>query len=130
MDGLADAGHAGRVGHREVCARLQGRLRDDLDLAAEVHEEDAVGDVYDFDAVNASGGLDDCPAVLGGARVDRQVAYDRVAPDADDVNRADVAARAPDGRRQPAEGARARRELDAQRQAVARAGRVLHQRQA
>src|SRR5207253_8816233 len=80
LDGLADASHSGRVGHREVCARLQRRLRDDLDLAAEMHEEDAVTDVYDFYAVNASGGLDDCFAVLRRACVDRQVAYDGVAP--------------------------------------------------
>ena len=49
-DRAADARDARRVGHREVVARLQRRLRRDLDLAAEVQQERAVGDVVDLDA--------------------------------------------------------------------------------
>ena len=47
VDRHADAGDAGRVGHREVVARLHRHLAADLDLAAEVHEEGPVGDVED-----------------------------------------------------------------------------------
>src|SRR4051812_46048208 len=90
-----------------------GSFGDDLYLPAEVHEEDSIGDVYDFDAVYAARGLDNRCAVLGGARVDRQVADDGVAADADDVYRADVSARAPDGDGQFPERARARRKLNA-----------------
>ena len=42
VDGLADASHARRVCHRKVCASLQGHLRDDFNLAAYVHQKDAV----------------------------------------------------------------------------------------
>ena len=43
-DRLRDARDAGRVGHREVVAGLDRDLADDLDLAALVHQERAVGD--------------------------------------------------------------------------------------
>ena len=101
MDGFADARDARRVGHREVGARLERRFRDDLDLAAEVHEEDSVADVDDLDAVHVARRADDVRAVLGRPGVDRQVADDRVAADAHDVNRADVAARAADATASP-----------------------------
>ena len=53
-DRHADAGDARRVGHREVVARLHGHLRAHLDLAAEVHQERAVGDALDLDALDAA----------------------------------------------------------------------------
>ena len=52
-DRLADARDARRVGHREVVARLERHLRAHLDLAAEVQQEGAVGDVLDLDARRA-----------------------------------------------------------------------------
>ena len=58
-DRRADAGDARRVRHREVVARLQRDLRGDLDLAAEVQQEGAVGDVLDLDAVERADGGDD-----------------------------------------------------------------------
>ena len=59
-----DAADAGRVGHREVVAGLQRHPRDDLDLAAEVHEEGAVGDVLDLDPVDRVHGGDDAVEVV------------------------------------------------------------------
>ena len=58
-DRLRDAGDAGRVRHRKVVARLERRLRDDLELAAEVQQERPVGDVLDHDAVERLSRLDD-----------------------------------------------------------------------
>ena len=58
-DRAADAGHPGRVRHREVVARLQRRLGDDLELAAEVKQERPVGDVLDLDPVDRANSLDD-----------------------------------------------------------------------
>ena len=76
----------GRVGHREVVAGAHRRLRRDLDLAAEVQQEGAVGDA---DCTSTPGSsrtrVDDALAVLGVGGVDR-----------------DVAARSPPGR--PARG--------------------------
>ena len=54
-DRARDARDARRVDHREVFARLQRRARLDLELAAEVGEEDAVGDVDDLDSLDATG---------------------------------------------------------------------------
>ena len=52
-DGLADAGDAGRVGHAQVVARAQRVLVVLLDLAADVHQERAVGRVEHLGAVDA-----------------------------------------------------------------------------
>jgi hypothetical protein len=94
-----------------------------------MHEEDAVGDVDDLDAVHGAGGPDDLLPVLGRAGVDGDVADDLVAADADDVDGADVAAGPPDGDGQLAERPRPARKLDAQGQAVTRARRVLRRAQ-
>ena len=91
-DRLADARHAGRVRHREVVAGLDRHLRLHLDLAAEVHQERAVGDVLDLDALDAANALDDPLEVLGVGRVDRDVAHLDALLDADEVDRAERAA--------------------------------------
>ena len=46
---------ARRVGHREVVARVDRHLRLDFDLAAEVQQEGAVGDVQHLDALEPRG---------------------------------------------------------------------------
>ena len=51
-DRVADPGDAGRVGHREVVAGAQRVLVALLDLAADVHQERAVGGVDDLGAVD------------------------------------------------------------------------------
>jgi hypothetical protein len=53
-----------------------------------VHQESAVGDVNQLDAVYGAHGRDDLLAVLAGRGVDADVADDRIAADADNVYRA------------------------------------------
>ena len=62
-DRQADPGHARGVGHREVVAGPDRDLVVDLDLAAQVHEERAVGDVDDPDAGQSLEPVDDLLAV-------------------------------------------------------------------
>ena len=60
-----DARDTGRIGHREVVARLERHLRDDLELPAEMDQEGPVRDVLDLDAVECPDGLDDpCDVAL------------------------------------------------------------------
>src|SRR4030067_629841 len=47
-DRHADARHPGSVGHGEIVSGLDGDLAADLDLPAEMLEEDPVGYVHDF----------------------------------------------------------------------------------
>ena len=63
--GQADPGHPGRVDHRQVVAVADRDLRLDLDLAAEVHQEGAVGDLADGDALDLGQGLGQPLGVLG-----------------------------------------------------------------
>ena len=86
-DRRRDPGDARRVGHREVVARLQRRLQRDLDLAAEVHEERAVGDVDDLDARHALDGLGDRLHVLRVPGEHGDVADLGAALDPDEVDR-------------------------------------------
>ena len=53
-DGPAHPRDAGGVGHRQVVAVAQRHLRLHLDLAAEVHQERAVGDLADGDALDGA----------------------------------------------------------------------------
>ena len=76
-----------------------------LDLAAEVGEEDAVGDVDDLDAVDRTDGVDDRLEVLLVVGEDVDVADLRRSFDADEVDRAEQAARLADRRGEPREGA-------------------------
>ena len=87
VDGHRDTADAGRIGHREVVARLQRQLGVDLDLAALVHEERAVGDAVDLHAVEVADRSHDRLGVLGVPARHRHVADDHVALDADEVDR-------------------------------------------
>ena len=105
-DCLADARDAGGVRHREVVARLDRHLRLHLDLAAEVHQERAIRDVLDLDAVDPANALDDPLEVLRVGCVDRDVADLDALLDADEVDRAERAAGLADRAREPPERAR------------------------
>ena len=122
-DRQADPGDARRVGHREVVARLHRHLVLHLDLAAQVHEERAVGDVHDRDAGHVPDGIDDPLAVVGVGRRHRDVAHAALARDPHEVDRAEVAVGLADGCGDLRERPRHRRELDANGEAVGR-GRV------
>ena len=58
-DREADAGDARRVGHREVLVGPQRRLGADLDLAADVQRERAVGGVDQLGALDGADRRDD-----------------------------------------------------------------------
>ena len=90
-DRTRDARDAGRVRHREVVARLQGHTRDDLELAAEMHEERAVGDVLDLDPLDRSNGVQDSLEVRPVGGEHRHVTDLVVAFDPDEVDRAEQA---------------------------------------
>ena len=119
-DRQADARDARRVGHREVVARLQRRLRDHLDLAAEVQQEGPVGDVLDLDAGQRLHGGDDLLDVVGARRVDRDVAHLLALLDADEVDRAEAPARVADHAGDVGEGTRTVVQMHAERGAEGR----------
>ena len=73
VDGHAHAGDAGRVGHREIVAGLHRHLVVHLDLAAEVHQEGAIGDVHDLDAGHRPHRIHDSLAVIGIGGGDRDI---------------------------------------------------------
>ncbi|MDQ0689558.1 hypothetical protein QF047_000518 [Arthrobacter sp. W4I7] len=56
-DGEADAGDAGSVGAGKIVAVAQGYFGDNFQLAAQVHQEGAVRDVLDGDAVERVKGV-------------------------------------------------------------------------
>jgi hypothetical protein len=85
----ADAGDARRVRHREVVAGAQRVLVVLLDLAADVHQERAVGGVDHLRAVDPLDGRDHRIAVLLAGRVDRDVAHRVRVVDRDQVDEAD-----------------------------------------
>ena len=91
-DCLANTCNAGRVGHREVAARFQRHFRDDLDLAAEVHQKRAVRDIYDLDAVDIISGSDDLFVMFFGRGINGNIADKKILADADDIDAFDVAA--------------------------------------
>src|SRR5687768_262 len=126
MDGHAHAGHARRVGHRQIVARLDRGLALDLDLAAEVHEEGAIGHVHDLHAFDGAQPLDDLLAVPLVAGLERQVARDRGLADGDDVDGADVAAALADRRGDLAEHAGLVPDLEPDRETVAGCWCRLH----
>ena len=63
---VADASNARRVGHREIRARLQRHLRNDFDLAAEVHQKSRIRNLQQLDAVDVFDCFDDLFAVFTG----------------------------------------------------------------
>ena len=113
-DRAADARDAGRVGHREVVAGAQRLLVALLDLAAEVHQERAVGAVDDLRALDGVDRVGDRAPVLLVGGVDDDVAQQVLALERDQVDGADRAARVADRGRDPAEHARAVRDAHPQ----------------
>ena len=91
-DRQADAGDAGGVDQREVVAVADRHLGLDLELAAEVHEEGAVGDLADLDAVHRAHRLDDLVGVAGVAGGRRHVDAQPVGAGGGDVEPGDQAA--------------------------------------
>ena len=126
VDGHADARHARRVGHREIVARLHRHLAAHLDLAAQMHEEGAVGHVDDRDTFQRAQPLDDLPAMALVARLEGEIARDGGAADFDEVDATDVAAALADGGRYLAEHSRLVEDLQADRQAVTGRWSVQH----
>ena len=93
-DREADPRHAGRVGHREVVARLQRLLVALGDLAALVQAEACGRSASSSSApCTVLDGLDDVVPVLLVARVDRDVADQLAAAGLDDVDRPDLSRR-------------------------------------
>src|SRR5262249_20671248 len=122
VDRHAHPGDAGRVRHRQVVARLDRHLAPDLDLAAEVHEEGPVRDVDHPDPGDLADGVDDRLAVPVVAGVERNVPDADLAARLDQVDRADVGARAADGGGDLPEHAGPISDLEPDRHAVAGAG--------
>jgi hypothetical protein len=119
-DRARDAADAGRVDHREVVPGVQRVPRMNLELAAEVGEEDTVRDVDDLHALDGADGGDngvEVPLVVG---EDVDVADLRRALDADEVDRAEQAAGLADRRREAGERARMVLDPDADRGAEGR----------
>ena len=106
LDREADAGDARGVGHREVVARLHRDLRLHLDLPAQVHEERAVRDALDLDAVDLADALDDPLEVVGVRGVHRDVADLHPALDPDEVDGPEGSSRLADRAREPPESTR------------------------
>ena len=86
-DGAGDPRHPRRVRHRKVVARADRHLRGHLDLAALVHQERAIRDAEDADAVDRADRLDDALAVLLVGAQNADVANDRVLVDAHEIDR-------------------------------------------
>ena len=122
VDRHAHAPHAGRVGHREVVARLDRRLQAGEELAAAVELEGAVGDLDQVAALDELGGGDDRVGVVLVARHDRDLADRLGVAHLDRVDRADRAACRADRGREHAKLAGSAVELDPQRQRVLGAG--------
>ena len=91
-----DPADARRVGDREVVARLERRSRRHLELAAEMGEEGAVGDVLDLDSIHLPYGFEDPFDVRGVGREERHVPHLVPAPDTHEVDRPEEPARVAD----------------------------------
>ena len=126
MYGHADARDARRVGHGEIVASLHGHASIDLDLAAQVHEEGAVGHVHDGDALDAADTLGDALAVRLVARLEADVAGD-FASHLHDIDGADVPALGADGGRDLAEHAGLVDDADPDDEAVTGYRRIAHE---
>ena len=87
----ADPPDTGGVGHRQVVAGAQRHLGVDLDLAADVQQERAVGDLVDLDALQAADVTDDLVGVLGVRGRAGDVDHEAVVPRLRDVQRRDDA---------------------------------------
>ena len=118
VDRRGHARDARRIGHREVVAGLDRDLADDLDLAALVHQERAVGDAGDRDALERPHRVDDALAVGGVDARHGDVARDAALVDADEVDRAEDRALGADRARHRGERARQLAQLDAHGEGV------------
>src|SRR5690242_3632547 len=94
LDRQTDAGNARRVGHRQIVSRADRNFAMNLDLAAQMHQKRAVGDVDDTNTRGLLQAVDDLRAVRTVARVDGDVADDALAARFDEVDGPDVAAAA------------------------------------
>ena len=117
----------GRVRHRERIARRQRNLVLDPNLAAEMHQEDAVGNVDDLDPLQAPDAVDQRLGVRIVACRDRDVAHLERPGGTDDVNGARVAFEPGDGVEHTGEHAGLVDDAHAHREAVTdRGGEVGH----
>src|SRR5262249_23142876 len=116
----------GRVDHAQVVATFDGEAAVDLDLAPEVHQEGAIGDVQHVHPFERADTADDGVGVRLVARGDGEVAHHLAAADANDIDGADVAALLADRGGQTSEGARTVARLGAQDEAVAGARLEQH----
>jgi hypothetical protein len=126
MNRLTHPRHAGRVGHRKIGTRFQRHLGNNFNLAAQVHQEGEIGNIDDFHAVNVSDCFDNLFAVLAGNCADGDVAHNVVGSGAYDVYGANVAAGLSNRYSYCTETSGARRNFDAQGQAVTCAGCSFH----
>ena len=81
--------HPGRVGHREIVAGLDRDFRVDLDLAALVHQERAVRDAVDTDALQLAHRPHDRLGVSGIHARDRHIANDLLGLHPHEIDRAE-----------------------------------------
>ena len=103
-DRAADSCDPWGVGHREVVARLDRDLGDDLDLAAGVQQEGPVGEMDDLDALDSADRRDYSIELCCVGREDGDVADLRRAFDAHEVDRTERAACLGDRSREAGEG--------------------------
>ena len=92
VDGLRDPGNPGGVRHRELVAGPQGRFAVDLQLATEVQQKRAIGDIDDLHSVEVPDVFDDRLGVTVAAGVDRDVADEGLFARPHDVDCPDVSA--------------------------------------
>ena len=120
VDVHADAGDAGRVGHREVVARLHRVLVVHVDLAAAVHLHRAVDVVEHPGAAGRADRAQDLLPVLAVGGVDRELAHPLAlaAGAGHEVDALQLPARLGDRRGQFAQRLLPRIELDPDRDAV------------
>jgi hypothetical protein len=111
------ATHTRRVGDREVVSRLERGSRHHLELAAEVREERAVGDVLHLDPVHVAHCGKDAVDLRRVRRQERHVPHLVSAADPHEVDRAEEAPGVTDRLRQGGERARVVLESDGHRRA-------------
>ena len=106
LDRRADPGHARRVGHRQVVAVVDRHAGEDLDLAALVHLEGAVGDLEHLDAVEGRAPTPTtCSMCSSDEQLTMHVLVEVGAPDVEAADGGDVAAGLADGGGEAAERA-------------------------
>ena len=125
-DGQADPRHPGRVDHRQVVPVADRVLAVHLDLAAEVHQEGAVGDLADHDPRHAAHGLHQLVGVGGVAGRAGDVDPQPLVTRRGDVQRGDRPTGLLDRRRELAHRRPAGRHLEPDRDRVRHGGDGAH----